>query len=333
MRFPSSVLSCVIAAAAASACSPSTDAPPDGSLGSADVALDATADAAVDAGIDPVDTRGDVDDLQYAFDLFNAQRILSGLPPAELDPTLSSACQRHVDYMIAVSRLVREEDPANAAYSAEGAAAAKEALLASGMAAPADAVAAWIAAPYHRLTALDPGVTRVGLAFGGGYACMDVFSAWVDPEDFIAIPWPGRDQTDVSTSFTPVQGVTPLPFDMPGPTGPIVSLLFAPKRLLGTDFVATIAPAGDATPVTALVRLPLEQDDPFAAYQRNAVLIVPLQPLEPGTRYDVVVEGTVDATVSTRTWSFTTAGTAPGSPDDDLMTITPGPGADATGGS
>ncbi len=232
MRFPSLILPCLTLVAAPCACSTSTTATAD-AVGSASdaVAPDSGAEPVTDTGTAAPDAGGavDVGDLEYAFDLYNAQRILSGLPEAELDPALSGACQRHVDYMLAVSRLVREEDPQHPAYSTEGAAAAKQALLASGMAAPADAVLAWIAAPYHRIAALDPGVTRVGLAFGGGYACMDVFSAWADPEDFIAVPWPGRDQTDVPTSFSPVQGITPLPFDMPGPTGPIVSITAASK--------------------------------------------------------------------------------------------------------
>jgi hypothetical protein len=295
----------------------STNAP-----GDAAVAADADVSASQDATYDDAVSDGEVGDvdsgaptsaaaLRYAFDLLNGQRIASGLPLLTLDPVLSDGCAKHVAYMVAEARLVREEEPSRPAYSEAGAKAAKNALLASGMERPKDAILGWIDAFYHRVGLLDPGVSAVGLAFDAGYACLDLYSAWQDPGDFLAVPWPGRDQVDVPTSWTPVQGITPRPFDVSGPTGPLVSLTFAPKRLLGTDFVATLTAVGDGVPLTAVVRLPLEQDDPFASYQRNSVIILPLLPLEAGTTYDVFVEGTVDAAISTRGWSFTTAGAVP----------------------
>lgn len=259
----------------------------------------------------PSDGNDFIDDGPAALDLLNAQRIASALPVLDVDPTLSEGCEAHVAYMIAAGKLVREEDPAAPGYSEAGATAARNGVLASGMPRASDAAVHWFDSVYHRLALLDPGVQSVGFAYDRGFACLDVYSAYVDPGRHSPILWPGVEQENVPTTFEPVQGVTPIPNDVDGPTGPIISIMFPRVTLVGGGLVSSLVGADPNDPIDHLLRLPESKDDPWSEYQGNAVLLVPLAPLEPSTTFTVTVSGLIDGEESLREWSFTTAGATP----------------------
>lgn len=250
-----------------------------------------------------------VDDSDFALDIMSAQRLASGLEPLVLDAELSAGCAAHVDYMVGQGRVIREEDPAEPGYSLAGAAAGKNGLLAGNMPRTSDAARAWTASLFHRVLWLEPGVTRVGLAFRDGYACLDVLSAWTLMERFQPVLYPGRDQQDVPAEFSPVTGLNPLPPDLEPPTGVVVSLLFPPEAALGANFAATLtrADCAECAPLAARLRVPLDPNDPYVEYQRNAVAVIPEAPLSAATSYEVVITGLVDAVETTRSWRFTTA--------------------------
>ncbi len=247
-----------------------------------------------------------VDDSAAALDLLNAQRIASSLSLLELDPSLSEGCEAHVAFMVAAGKLIREEDPAASGYSEAGATAARNGVLASGMPRASDAAVRWIDSVYHRLSILDPGVTTVGFAYDRGFACLDVYSAYVDPGRHSPVLWPGLEQENVPRTFEPVQGVTPIPTDVDSPTGPIISMMFPRVTLVGGGLVSSLVAGNTSAPVEHLLRHPESKDDPWAEYQGNAVLLIPLAPLEPSTTFTVTISGLIDGEESLREWSFST---------------------------
>lgn len=266
---------------------------------------------APDAGPDVEEDTFDAEaDLSAALATLNDQRALSGLSPVEVDEALSAGCLNHVRYMRSEEKVVHEEDPDSEYHSGSGALAGQNANIAGGVSGLEEAVTLWTSALYQRLALLEPGVTRVGAAFEEGYACLDLFSAWEQVADHGPFHYPAQGQTGVPTSFDNPGPVNPIPADIPLPTGPILSITFAPERAVAPSTTGRIVAEDTGEEIPSFTRLPHDESDPWAAFHLNTVAVVPLLPLEAERGYRVIVKGHVDESLIEKQWVFQTAAEA-----------------------
>ena len=262
---------------------------------------------APDAG----DTAVAVDTVPLALALLNQHRVAAGLSAVELDESLSEGCLEHVRYMAAHGKIVHEQDPQSPHFTPLGNQAAHNSNLAHQVTGLDDAVHKWLWSLYHRLTILDPGTIRIGAAFEGEYACLDPLSAWEAVPSHPPVPFPAHLQQAVPLEYPSVGGVDPIPDDIDLPVGPAISLLFPTSAEVDKELHVEMLTEDTGDWVPLFVRLPGDPTDPYAAFQRNAVAAIPLSPLEPKTKYRVVMKGTVDEQTFEKQWVFET-GTTPG---------------------
>ncbi|MFT5435346.1 MAG: hypothetical protein ACI9OJ_006063, partial [Myxococcota bacterium] len=175
----------VTACGADSARSESADAS-DGFSISLDISIDTTVadgDAATDRRTDagPIDQAASID---RAIATLNSHREVLGFAPITIDPALSQGCLAHIGYMRGEGKVVHEQSIDSVFYDQAGVDSGVNAVLAGGVLSMEQATALWLEELYQRISILDPGVSTVGAAFADGYACLDIFSGWVENEDF-----------------------------------------------------------------------------------------------------------------------------------------------------
>lgn len=101
----------------------------------------------------------------------NDLRAASGIPGhVSENPAWSSKCLRHIRWMERNGALRHDETPGTPGYSAAGAWAGSNAVLAAGTHWTASHLP-WLTAPIHLAQLLAPGLTRVGVAYERGWAC------------------------------------------------------------------------------------------------------------------------------------------------------------------
>lgn len=251
----------------------------------------------------------------------NDRRALAGLPPLAEVADWSNGCNLHSRYVTQTGELAHSEDPDSPWYTPEGnAAAAKSNLLAHSSPTKPDeyAIDLWLTAPFHALGILDARLARTG--FGAyrdneadmGYAaCFDVLRGRETVPTGVAFPLFFPTQGSVMPFLSYTGGESPDPLaKCPGYTPATGAPLYL---ILGT---------GSLTPrVTAHSlsrgRTPLEScayseasygtsgSEGAARWilgERDAVVLIPRQPLQPGANYTASI--TVDG--RTYTWSFRT---------------------------
>jgi hypothetical protein len=101
----------------------------------------------------------------------NYYRSLARVSPVAENGSLDAAATNHARYMVANGVVTHSEDPSNPRYTGSGAAAG-EASDVSGFSwsvGDAQAIDTWMAAPFHAVAILDPGLRQVGYgSFHGG---------------------------------------------------------------------------------------------------------------------------------------------------------------------
>ncbi len=138
----------------------------------------------------------------------NWVRASVGLGPVTEDATLSHGCAVHLDYLTALSaevgspQLAHEEDRTKAYSSAEGNEAGINSVLSIGEGEIASAIDGWMETLYHRLPLIHPGMTRIGVAVTGRYACLQ-YRPGTDgrvqaPHEIF---WPPADIEETSRTF------------------------------------------------------------------------------------------------------------------------------------
>jgi len=262
---------------------------------------------------DTVETDTELDPIQEALGLLNQRRAESGLTPVEADSALEIGCAAHVEYMRATDSVIHQQDTGSPHFSSEGAAAAENATLSGNVASLSDAIEAWLAEPYHRLPLLHPGLTKVGGAHADGYACLDIYSAAEGVEDHPPIPYPGRNASNVPTTYEALGAATPLPPGWTPPVGTVISYQLPSHWVLHGTPTVSLTPDDTAEGVGLWIGLPHQPKDPYASFQGNTILAIPESPLLPGTTYSCLLEGQTIQTEGgepgplVETWSFTTS--------------------------
>jgi hypothetical protein len=251
----------------------------------------------------------------------NLHRGLAGLASVAEEAYWSNGDWLHARYIVKNNVLAHSEDPGNPWYTPQGATAAQNSnLFASSSSAVSDeyAIDFWMTGPFHAVGIIDPQLANVG--FGsyreadGGYqsgAGLDVLRGLGSLPDTVHFPivWPGNGSTIHLTQFVTE---TPNPLtSCPSYSSPS-----------GLPLIVQIG-AGDLTPdVTAhsfrqgntnLDHCIFDETDytnPNSSYQslgrsvlsmRDAIILVPRQPLNPGTSYTA----SITANGQVISWTFT----------------------------
>jgi len=256
----------------------------------------------------------------------NEYRAQAQLPPVTENQDWSEGAWLHSRYMVKNDVIAHTEDPNNAWYSEEGLAAARSSDLVVSYNIASDhdyALGSWMQAPFHAVGILDPALSQVGYGSyheSGGRlnmgAALDVIRGLGGIPSSVQFPiqWPA-DGATVPLSYYWGENPDPLT-SCPGYTAPagLPIILQIGAGELTPNVTAHSLKQGD----TELEHCTLDETtyvNPNPDYQRlgrstlnsrDAIVIIPREPLAPGATYTVSV--TVNG--QTITWSFTVSAAA-----------------------
>ena len=240
----------------------------------------------------------------------NFYRATALLPPVVEDSALSGAVRRHAHYMVMHEVIKHSENRRDTGATPEGAAAAAVSNLA-GSTLPAEtdtwAVDLWMQAPFHALGMLDPSLKRVGFGIEHAHtgkiqtaAGLDVIRGRNAPASSALYPimWPAN---GASVPLTVHVAEYPSPLtSCPGyqvPTGlPLILQLGSSGKALHVTHSWIME--GDRV-LEHCVFDGRTYRNPDAAEQqvarrilaaRDAIVLIPRQPLRAGSHYRAVVE-------------------------------------------
>lgn len=252
-------------------------------------------------------------------DIANAYRTSVGLGALGHDISLQAGVDKHVEYLSATGSLQHGQAAGHPLYTPEGHRAGQQSVLGGwtgGERSDRELIDGWMAAPFHAIHLFEPRLQRVAFASVSGRtgnklpsaAVMNIIGG-IGPKVVADKPivFPGRDSTIPLTTFT-VETPDPLTH-CPGYSAPAGLGLIAlfPKPVVGA--LATVK-ANGVTVESCVVDTTYRNPDTGAQNtvrsilgQKNAVVVMPRQPLVAGTTYEVtVVAG--DQQVA---WSFNAA--------------------------
>ncbi len=256
------------------------------------------------------------DVVQDGLTRLNHYRLMLGLPPVVASDTYTRGCEAHLAYLTMLSaegepQLTYEEDPSKPYYSAEGAQAGRDSVLSMGTEDIGEAIDEWIGALYHRLPLLHPGLSTVGIAHDGTYACLQFrggTSAVVTPHP---VRWPAPDHLCAERQYAGEESPCPTSDDpfAPGqcpPSGTIATLGLSGLGAI-TDVSGTLTRISDGTPIELSHTYwdggasPHEQE----GYLIDSIALVPRPNTELATgEYEVSIDATVGGQPRSERWRF-----------------------------
>ena len=248
----------------------------------------------------------------------NLYRSVAGLPSVEHDPSLDPAVAEHARYLVDL-----DQDGLCASFphceaippgTVEGDRAARNILtLSSAALSEREVVESLIAAPFHALSLLRPGLTHVGFGLYSNPDASGTTSAGVidvnsdaSPTDLSSVvTWPADGASVPLTAYSGNETPDPLiasscqslAFARPGapqeaglpiivmnvPDAPVGAVLV--ERSSGTELTTCVATSHDY-PDDSTASLVLEG--------ALAFFVIPEQPLRPGESYQLTLTGAVD---------------------------------------
>jgi hypothetical protein len=256
----------------------------------------------------------------------NLYRVAAGLKPVSDEPSWSAGLQQHFLYLNKTPASYRtgqyasehSENPSSPYFTIEGARAGGSSNLISGGIglSPVDFIDKWLAAPFHAIGMLRPGLVRVAFASdpATGRAGLDVLSGYNSAGGAAGpVLFPGSGMTTNLASFS--SGESPDPLETCGwrdqQVGlPLIALL---PRGDGGDIVAQLAGPGGLTSTSGgglcvVDARTYRSSDPVYGPTGgqilagdNAVLLIPHEPLSAGS-YTATIAQAGEADLS---WSFT----------------------------
>jgi uncharacterized protein YkwD len=269
-------------------------------------------------------------------DISNAYRTSVGLKALEADASLQAGVEKHVEYLSATGSLQHGETAGNPLYTPDGDLAGQQSILGGwtgGERSDRELIDGWIAAPFHAIHLFEPRLQRIAFASVRGKtgnklpaaAVMNIIGG-VGPKVGADRPivFPGRDSVIPLTSFT-VETPDPLTH-CPGYAAPAGLGLIALFPQPVTAATATLSANGEALE-SCVVDVNYRNPDPASQNtvrailgQKNAVVLMPRQPLVAGTTYDV----SITAGSQQVSWKFTAAaiGSELPKPAVDLVGVT-----------
>ncbi|HLZ09775.1 MAG TPA: CAP domain-containing protein [Chloroflexota bacterium] len=251
----------------------------------------------------------------------NQYRSTAKLPVLIENPSWSVGAAHHSRYMVRNGLLTHSEDPLNPWYTPDGALAGQHGNVfgsSDQFTPPTQPIDAWLAAPFHALWILYPGITEVGYGFdaevGPGWLRMAATLQMTDggplpmpPGIVYPIEWPGHGATVALAQYG--GGELPDPLTAcPGYTVPVglpLIVQFAGPPAQATSY--SVSEGGTSLAACAFDQTGYTNPDPgqqsvarSILAQGNAVVVIPREPLQPGQTYTV----TVTTTTQLATWSF-----------------------------
>lgn len=247
----------------------------------------------------------------------NCYRGAMGLDAMELGPALDLAAQHHAEYMDTNGVITHEEDRDAEGYTgqwpwdrAESAGydwktGAISEVVSYGYG-PDGAVDGWMNSVYHRIPFTSPEVIVTGFGQEKRYSSMTFVTPYPYAEDS-AVLYPVDGQIDVPTRFNSDEEVPdPAPDDTY--VGPPITVTVGATSTPGTSqnpFVLVLREASLSGPDGDVELIELVPDDD--PYLLQAVALVPVEPLAPGSDYEVEVKITWSGGQETINSTFRTA--------------------------
>lgn len=258
----------------------------------------------------------------------NAWRAADGLPAVvDTVPALDDACHLHDEYERTNGLITHYEDPNAPGYTAAGADAGLNSILAESDLLPE---AAWGMAPYHRAAALQPRLRHIGFdsldsstPFG---TCMYVKGSQAIDDSATTstlrlYPWPADGMTDVPTKFFAIESPDPHVDAGVSPSTTLGYLLTVGVNGPWTDSTeprshVTSASLVDGAGHHVAVAASDDTSTYGSGYLAGGFGIFPLEQLAASTTYTAHATGTVSAEGTSYpfelTWHFKTAATSNG---------------------
>lgn len=268
------------------------------------VALNSTAAVAAPAWLDHV----------------NAIRRMGSLAPLTENTTWSSGCYAHSRYM-ALNKVITHYEVASLPYYSDaGDLAARRSNIVLG-ASGTTAIDLWAVGPFHAVGILDPGLRSTGFgnytaSTGWSAAALDVIRGRGAPPSTQTYPilWPGRGATTGYLKYGDSEYPDPLAgTGFTKPSGAPIIAQFGDGGTTPVVTASSLSSDGKALEHAVYTEATYRNSDSAAQStgrsalgSRDAVVMMPRYPLQPGRQYDVSL------TVNGRThaWSFYTAGGA-----------------------
>lgn len=237
----------------------------------------------------------------------SALRAAIGAPVVRADDRVTAAAQHHAEYLARAGAVGHDESPGSPGFTGV---TVRDRLAAQGY---TDATASEVAAssdtgtedvrflwdlPYHRLGLMHP---HVAIA-GWGHAAIDGRTATVGVLVFdFAAAAPDRlrspaDGQRVAGSWAGDESPDPLPAGAARPVGYPLMVVYSGARAVDLKNAKLIDQSGRDVKVTIVPQI----------FERDYAAIVPVAPLESGTRYRVRLELTVVGTDVVDEWEFET---------------------------
>ncbi len=273
---------------------------------------------------------------QQTIATLNAQRAANGIPAGITENSAwSHDCMAHDQYMQENGgTLTHVEIPGHPGYSASGAFAGANAVLAQGT--TWDAGNPYEYAPLHLDQLLAPALQTVGTADFGGFSCTTTFPGWTRsaPPSLQIYTYPGP-----GAAIYPSEVANEAPFT-PGSlvglklgtrTGPNLFVFVAAPNQSPTDNPATLSqatltgPSGTVAVATAdgNTRIPGGPSSgcpsgTLACYIASGGFIIPVKPLQGAATYHAHVVVGFAGTETAHDWTFKTRGMSA----DSSLTVT-----------
>jgi hypothetical protein len=266
----------------------------------------------------------DVRDFETeALDKVNTYRKLAGLPAVKLDADLSRACTSHAQYLLRNLDVaeqgkinVHDEDPKLPGFSEAGRKAARQSVIAQGEGGmPLEGIDLWAASYYHRVSLLDPSLTRIGVGLaerGRSWAFVLDTKGGRDSSkaDSTPVCYPGDKQTDVSLLFSRGWPEHPNPIPDhgdPRKVGQPITVSFFNTKAPTIKSVTATLKDGDGNAVEHW--LFWSEKPAVKGYGGNTIGLIPKAPLKANTTYTVQVKGQINGADWSKTWSLRTGTT------------------------
>ncbi|MDH4139772.1 MAG: CAP domain-containing protein, partial [Coriobacteriia bacterium] len=252
-------------------------------------------------------------------DRVNRIREIGDIPAVAEDPSMSDGCFKHARYMAENDWIGHDEDPANPWYTPEGRTAAQQSNCYLGIGGVA-AIDGWVRSPFHGIGVLDPELHTIGFgtyttAGGRSAAALNVLGGRGATSVSFPLLWPGDGQEMPYLSYPGYE--SPNPLAGTAWTLPVGAPVYAQFGAGSANPVVTASrlSAGGAD-LEHMVLTEFTYTNPDSTQQslgrlilgsRDAVVILPRQPLVAEKRYDVnlTVNGQDYA------WSFYTSDRTP----------------------
>jgi hypothetical protein len=152
----------------------------------------------------------------------NKYRLAAGLPAVTENADWNAGLQQHFNYLALTPpsyftgsyQSLHTENPASPHYTAEGAReGGRSNLMTGSYGSPVSDIDGWLAAPFHAIGMLRPGLQQVAYASGRGYSGLDVLGGYSYQSHATPILFPGSGMT---TNLRSYDGESPSPVETCG---------------------------------------------------------------------------------------------------------------------